>query len=425
MMWNTAGRAIYCRVLLLLAALVASTPAAAGSDADTVQVWFAQDSLAERLIDFMDGAQVSLDYCCYNSTRDDVVDAVIAAKARSVRVRVITDNRRLGNPWVARLRQAGIPVWSDSVGPQPGDYMHNKFAVRDLANADSTDDRVWCATYNPNEGELRADCAIEMPHSGIARVFRLEFEQMWGDTGMVPDPQNAEFHDGKRDVIGEHRFQLDGHEVEVYFTPQDRPVDTVAARVRAAGSHVIFGVLAFTHDGLGDAMLDRWANDVRVGGVIDRSGIGNQGSEYPRLHGAGIPVFEDSVPFGEKMIHEKLMVIDSARTVVGSANWSRNGNEDNDEYLLVIHHPGLTMRFLDELHRRYAEAGGQGVAEPGEPHPSPRPAATVLRSVELRMRSGLTLRDATGRRVSGSDLVPGVYFACEVNGRISPVVVVR
>ena len=75
-------------------------------------------------------------------------------------------------------------------------------------------------------------------------------------------------------------------------------MDIVADRVRDAQSHVIFGILAFTHDGLGDAMINRWQNDVWVGGVIDRSGLRNQGSEYPRLGCAGLPVYEVSVPFG-------------------------------------------------------------------------------------------------------------------------------
>ena len=384
--------------------------------AETTQVWFAEDSLGLRLIDFFSKARYSIDYCSYNSNRMDVTQALLDARARGVRVRVITDDARLSNEWVLTLREAGVPVWTDSVGPGASFYMHNKFAVRDFGNADSADDRVWCATYNANEGDLRADCALELPHTGIARAFRAEFEQMWGDTGMVPDPARAKFHRGKSDVIETHLFELDGWPVELYFAPQDRPVDTVAVRVAAAEQQVLFAIFSYTHQGVGDAMIDRWDEGVWVGGVIDRSGLRQQGAQYPRLVDAGIPVYEDSVPFGEKILHTKLMVIDSLVTVVGSANWSGNGNEHNDEYLFVLHHPGLARRFLEELHQRFWEATNPAVAEPGPGARRTLPAATVVRAAALKpgllgpelVAPGVRVFDAAGRevrRIAG----PGVY----------------
>jgi phosphatidylserine/phosphatidylglycerophosphate/cardiolipin synthase-like enzyme len=398
--------------------------AAPPAPGDTARAWFARDSLARRLIAFFDSARHSIDYCCYNSSRPDVNRALLDAHARGVRVRVITDDRRLGNDWVLTLRAAGVPVWTDSIGPGAANYMHNKFAVRDLANADSTDDRAWCASYNPNVGELRADFALELPHPGIARAFRFEFEQMWGDTGMTPNPARARFHRGKADVQPTHRFDLDGHEVEVYFAPQDRPVDTVAARVRAARRQVLFAIFSYTHDGLGDAMLGRWAESVWVGGVIDRSGINLQGSEYPRLVAAGIPVFEDSVPFGEKILHEKIMVIDSAVTVAGSANWSANGNEYNDEFLLVLHGPALANRFLGELHQRFWEATNPGIAEAGAAGRRARPAATVVRAGAFRFEPAVEAYDAAGRRVSGAP-GPGVFYLVRDGRAGGRVVVIR
>lgn len=409
--------------------------------AETTQVWFAQDSLALRLIDFFGKARYSLDYCVYNSSRPDVVEALIEARDRGARVRVITDDTRLNNDWVRTLRAAGIPVWTDSIGPGTANYMHNKFAVRDFGGADTADDRVWSASYNPNIGDLRADFAIELPHTGIARAYTAEFQQMWGDTGLVPNPERARFHRGKSDVLDTHRFELDGWPVEVYFGPQDRPVDTIAARARDAQQQILFAIFSYTHTGLGDAMIERWGAGVWVGGVIDRSGLNQQGAQYPRLVEAGIPVFEDSVAFGEKILHEKLMVIDSLVTVAGSVNWSGNGNERNDEALLVLHHPGLAQKLLAELHQRYWEATNPGVAEergPGRPVPA---GTTIVRGSlslpESPAGARYALFDHTGRRVLApgpgandvSRLSPGVYFLrvqdLEGGSAVSRVVITR
>lgn len=374
---------------------------------DSVRIWFAEDSIADRLVEFFGSAEHSLDYCCYNSSRPDVVQALLDCNDRGVRIRVVTDDLRLDDAWVSDLRQEGIAVWSDSVGPNPSNYMHNKFAVRDLSDSDSTNDRLWVASYNPNAGELRADCALEIPHTGICRAYRTEFEQMWGGAGTRPAPESARFHTAKTDRLASHHFELGPIRVEVYFGPQDRVVDTVAARARRTSEHLMFGVLSFTHDGLGDAMVELRQRGTWVGGVIDRSGVLGQGSEFEKLVQAGIPVYPDSVRFGEGILHEKLMVIDSILTIAGSANWSNSANEWSDENLIVLSDRRIAARFLAELHKRFVEAT-PGVEEGRQPAArSPRLSATVRLSAHV---ASPRLLDACGRSVAGPGLAPGVHF---------------
>ncbi len=393
---------------------------------DTVRIWFARDSLGQRLVDFFGQAQASIDYCCYNSSRSDVVQALVDAGNRGVQIRIVTDNNRLENPWVGQLRNAGIPVWSDSIGPNSANYMHNKFAVRDLADADSTNDRVWVASYNPNQGELRADCALEIPSPGLARAFRTEFKQMWGCSGPAPLPESARFHNAKRDMLSTHRFEVNNNPAYVYFGPQDRPVDTITVLAAAAENHLLFGVLAYTYDDLGDAMIQLWKDSIWVGGVIDKSGALGQGSEFDRLVQTGLPVYIDSVPFGQGVLHEKVMVIDSTITIAGSANWSNNGNRNNDENIIVLHDPGIAARFLEELHERFWEASNPGIGE--QPGAVVRPGTRVVSPVRdlAVLPEDAELYDASGRKVeSMSRLSPGVYFLKVGDRGATSVVIVR
>ncbi|MBM3315899.1 hypothetical protein FJY71_08720, partial [candidate division WOR-3 bacterium] len=160
----------------------------ADPQSETVRIWFTEDSLAARLCGFFNGATSSIDYCCYNSSRTDVTLCLISRRQAGIRIRVITDNSRLGDQWVAYLRGSGITVWTDSVGPNASAYMHNKFAIRDHDDVDTTNDRLWVASYNPNLDETFADHALEIPGPALCRAYLAEFNQMWGSAGRTPKP---------------------------------------------------------------------------------------------------------------------------------------------------------------------------------------------------------------------------------------------
>ncbi|MGB6407104.1 MAG: phospholipase D-like domain-containing protein, partial [Planococcus donghaensis] len=44
--------------------------------------------------------------------------------------------------------------------------------------------------------------------------------------------------------------------------------------------------------------------------------------------------------------------------IVGSTNWSNNGNNINDENMLFIHDAAVTNQFVQEFNVRYTKAGG-------------------------------------------------------------------
>lgn len=374
------------------------------------RVYFASDSLGLRLVDFIRGATTSLDYCFYNSSRADVVQALIDVHRRGVQVRVITDDSRMGSSWVNLLRNAGIPVMSDSGFPGSSYYMHNKFAIRDVADDDTTNDRIWTGSYNANENELNADFACVFAHTGLARAYLAEFNQMWGSPGRTPVRDSARFHSRKRNVLPQYRFLLEGVPIKVFFGPQDRLVDSITALVQQAQRQVFFAIFSFTYQPLGAAMIERQRNGISVLGVIDKAGANDPSSQYPVLLSNGIPVVIDSVPFGNKVLHEKIIVMDQSVVIAGSANWSNNANFNNDENIFVIYSPEVAKRFYPELITRYREGGGS--LPPGIKEQPKRPVFRFRRADgSLRCPSDEIIYDSAGRRVApGSVLAAGLYF---------------
>lgn len=375
---------------------------------ETVRIWFSPDSLAARLCDFLDRATVSIDYCHYNSSRPDVVLKLISRHQASVRVRVITDNSRLDDQWVAYLRSSGIPVWTDSIGPNSSAYMHNKFALLDLADLDTTNDWVWVASYNPNVNESFADHALEIPSSAIARAYLAEFNQMWGSAGALPRPDSARFHSAKRNVLSSREFAIDGSPVRLYFGPQDRPVDTITALAATTSRELVFAVFAYTWQPLAQAMIAARNRGAVVAGVFDRSSANDPNSVFRYLRSQHLPVVYD----GSTTIHEKVMVIDSSLCVTGSANWSSNANSVNDENTLVIRSPRIVNRLHSEIVQRYLAAGGTwppAVQEDNEVVFQDARSLIVLTRGQP-IPTALLLHDAAGRKLKDTRLSPGVYF---------------
>lgn len=379
------------------------------SPPETTRIWFSPDSLAARLCDFLDRATVSIDYCHYNSSRPDVVLKLISRHQAGVRVRVITDNSRLNDQWVAYLRGSGITVWTDSIGPNSSAYMHNKFALVDLADSDTSNDWVWVASYNPNSGEVFADCALEIPSSALARAYLAEFNQMWGSAGAIPRPDSARFHSAKRNVLPSREFTVDGFPARLYFGPQDRPVDTITTLAGTASQELIFAIFSYTWQPLAEAMVAARNRGAVVAGLFDRSSPNDPNSVFRYLRSQHLPVVYDSTI----TIHEKLMVIDSSVCITGSTNWSNNANSANDENTLAIFSPTIINRLHSEIVRRYLAAGGTwppAIEEDrGDLWYSVRPLIVFTRCGQIP--PSLILHDATGRKTSSNHLSPGVYFS--------------
>ena len=83
--------------------------------------------LDERLAAAIERAENSVEVAAYDFDLTSVANALIAAKKRRVRVRVVTDTDNIDERAVRNMKKAGIPVVDDNRGA----IMHNKFAIID------------------------------------------------------------------------------------------------------------------------------------------------------------------------------------------------------------------------------------------------------------------------------------------------------
>ncbi|MCS6802343.1 MAG: phospholipase D-like domain-containing protein [Chloroflexota bacterium] len=330
--------------LLEQAGALGAAPVRSGS---WYEVWFTvpgspdrpaerRNSIDERLVAFIDGAQRRLDVAVYDFDLANVAEALVRAKQRGVEVRFVTDADTVGSDnraiqtAIARVRQGGIPIVTDNRGA----IMHHKFVVRDS-------DAVWTGSYNftANDTFRHNNNVLVIFSPKVAENYEAEFEKMFA---------RRQFGPSKPAGVPNPRVVIDGSAIETLFAPQDKVAERVVARVREARTRIVFLAFQFTSDSIGDAMIARARNGVKVAGVVERTGSETQFAEFRKLQAAGIEVYQDGNPY---IMHHKVIVIDDRIVMLGSYNFSENADRNNDENLLIIEDRGLAQRYLEEFDR--------------------------------------------------------------------------
>ncbi len=327
-----------------------STSAAASADGQTgpLRVYFttppgsADDAHnpARMLAGYIGQAKETIDVCAFELDNKVIVEALLAALKRGVRLRLVTETDYLDESGVQALKNAGVPVVDDQ---RDGALMHNKFMVLDGKS-------VWtgsmnftenCAYRNDNHGVFIDDARIA---ANYAAKFQWMFEQRRfgaapSKAARIPNPLVT---------------LADGSVVENYFSTHDRIADRVTAKIGAAQRSVHFLAFSFTHDGLGQAMLARASAGAEVKGVFERTQASGGYSEYQRFRAApGVEVYLDANP---RNMHHKVIILDGETTVAGSFNFSDGADRQNDENVVIIRNRSIARRFAEEFLRVFDAA---------------------------------------------------------------------
>jgi phosphatidylserine/phosphatidylglycerophosphate/cardiolipin synthase-like enzyme len=301
---------------------------------DPAPVVSVQDEIAAQI----DQTQQSIDMAAYEIDNQAVLNALLRAKDRGVKVRVVTSTENLPARGIKQLKAAGVPIVDSR---RPGALMHNKFMVLDGK-------AVQTGSVNYTESDLgRNDNNapfIESPE--IAANYQAKFDQMFGgDFGKYTDIPNPSV------VLS------DGTQIDTVFSGGKEINSRIAAEIAKAKNGVKFLGFSFTSPEIADAMLAAAEKGIPVDGVFEKRNSRGSGSQYDRLQSAGGPVhvFVDANP---RNMHHKAIIIDDDTVITGSANLSK-GADRNDENLLVIKSPKVAQQFKTEFDRVYDDAGGK------------------------------------------------------------------
>jgi phosphatidylserine/phosphatidylglycerophosphate/cardiolipin synthase-like enzyme len=391
--------------------------------------------LVALLTQRMNGARRSIDAAFYNLSSTpgaSLAAAMVAAKQRGVRVRVICEQDNRSNAPFNTLAFAGIPLISDTFDPvnAGAGLMHNKFVVIDGQGGAPESVWVWTGSWNPSLPGTQDDYqnAVEIQDPALAGAYMIEFNEMWGGAGDVPDAAVSRFGARKTDNTP-HRFVVGGRPVLCYFSPSDRTTTQIITAISSADHSIAFGLLTLTRSDIANALLARRTSGSELRGVMDNRD--DTGSQYDYLVASGADVRLKS---GAGLLHHKYGVIDAGfpsshpTVITGSHNWTNSAEVSNGENTLIIEDATLAGHYLQEFAARYYQFGGSDTIRVSveredkelpavfallQNYPNPfNPTTTLTFRVPAAGRVVLKVYDLLGREVRtlvDDRLMPGTY----------------
>jgi len=242
--------------------------------------------------------------------------------------------------------------------------MHNKFMVIDYNHPDTSKTLVFSGSCNWTEQQLVNDYnnIVFIQSKSVAQAFLTEFNEMWGDTGLQPNPGNSKFGPFKTNNT-QHIFNVDGKQLEVYFSPSDQTESQLLDIISSANTNLNFGVYAFTRTSVADSIIASYLRGVYVAGIID-----NFSSIYSPKSMMSPYLMNQLLTFTLIYVyHHKFVIADACDNASdptvgsGSHNWSLSAETRNDENFIVFHDADITNQFYQSF---YASAQLLGLTIP-------------------------------------------------------------
>ena len=325
----------------------------------------ASDNLENVIISFIGEARHTLDIAVQELDSEPIAQAIINAKWRGVRVRMIMEQDYLASDKIPkdRKRAGETPAeaakrvqWNEYRRPitvktnrdilsallrnaidVKADYnpkiFHQKFVIRDFEGKKRSTSAVLTGSTNfTDTGTHKNYNHIVVFHDHrICKAYLLEFYEIRsGNFGAL----NLR----KKNIP--RTYNLNGVPVRILFSPDDSPELEIVKQMLKCRHRLDFSIFTFSaSSGIDDAMVILRAARRKVRGVFDPGQGRRDWAAAHWLHEEGIKVYFPRQEPGFGKLHHKLMVIDEDIVVGGSFNYTGPANDYNDENVFVIGSP--------------------------------------------------------------------------------------
>ncbi len=310
----------------------------------------AGQDLGLRAAELIDQAESTIDMAAMGIQHDDVLEALMEASSRGVKVRVVMDDEYYRpDEWqdLVDLEDSGVDLVTDTYGSP---YMHNKFII-----VDSTYLWTGSANFSSYDSTSNANSTLLFNSEAICGVYQNRFDRMWGD-GTVGSG------DCHQDQFGYPKnVTINSDKVDVYFTPSWSVAERYKELIANAEEAIHFQIFAFTLDEIREAILDR-CGEVEIIGLYDEDQATSYGSTIPDYWCDEATILPANVIGGSgyKKMHQKLLLIDPTGSkpfiATGSFNWTNAASESNDENVVILSDPELAELFEAEFQARLAQS---------------------------------------------------------------------
>jgi phosphatidylserine/phosphatidylglycerophosphate/cardiolipin synthase-like enzyme len=288
-------------------------------------------ALCKELLKSINEAECSIDFAMYGiEGQSKIINALKKAQDRGVKIRWVTDFDSKGNSSYPNTKKT-MRILPSCNFDLTSDIMHNKFFIIDgktlitgSANLSNTD-----------MGGLNSNVFIKIKSTEICRIFQSEFEQMY----------QGKFHKEKEALANKSNIKLPNNNViSIYFSPKDKTIsNALIPLINGACDYIYVPIFFLTDKNMTNALIAAKKRGVEIKILLDAVAAQNNYSKHKELRTAKIPVKVEN--WAGKM-HQKSMIIDDKTVVIGSMNFSKNGENANDENCIIVQNaPKLAKKY--------------------------------------------------------------------------------
>ncbi len=285
----------------------------------------------------IDKSKASIDMAIYGYNNvPKIKEALINAKNRGVKIRIVYDiDNNDKNYYKDTLALVNIiknsSCDSADISTKPF-IMHNKFIIFDNKT-------VFTGSANLSPSDLsnyNSNAFIIIKSEKVSKLYKDEFEQMY----------QGKFHTSKIKTP-DNKFAIGATVLSVYFSPQDNVIKSqIIPLVNKSKTSIYMPTFLITHRELTSALISAKKRGVKIKVIIDAANASNKYSKHQQLRDNGIEVKVEN--YAGKM-HSKTMIIDEKYVVIGSMNFSRSGEEKNDENTVILDNPQIAKFLIKQF----------------------------------------------------------------------------
>lgn len=324
----------------------------------------AADDLEQVIVEFISGAQETLDVAVQEIDSIPIAQALLDARWRGVSVRIVVEQDYLeegevpsadakprpgeteeqarqrvqwqedpprdldANRWIlSALLRSHVSVTAD-YNPE---IFHQKFAIRDYRTEARPTSALLSgsANFTHTDGHKNLNHVVIFHDTRICKAYTTEFDQIragqFGRNGHGEVPR---------------AYNLGGVPVKVLFAPDHAPELEITKQIMKTATRLDFAIFTFAgSSGIDDALIMASRAGCQIRGALDPAQAKQAWAATKWLDDAGIPLFLPRHVPGFGKLHHKLMVVDDSVVVAGSFNYTAPANEYNDENIFVLGSP--------------------------------------------------------------------------------------
>ena len=305
-----------------------------------------EERVSPPLVKAIDRTKATLDVALYNLQFEDTFQAMLRARARGVKVRMIFDYDHVypkAGKEIQEVIDSGIET-RVMKGRAGSGSMHCKYAIFD-GTALETGSANWSTLAEQSSYEN----LMFVADGNIVRGYAADYEWMWQQAKPAGQPEAAAAKPTAPPADPKPSVNFNGAVLPNYiFSPRAGTTAAMAKAIDAARAEVDVAMFSFTSRPLMDALNRAAGRGVKVKLLLYVKSAFPFKEEAKR-NNIVVRYKAGRTEFG--IMHNKFAVLDNALLINGSFNWSATAEDINTENTIFTMAPEYVKPYKAEFEK--------------------------------------------------------------------------